>query len=516
MSGRAGLVAVRSGRSSAIDDATSIAKWRGPVTTAIDAGAGWMLAATGHARAFSSEGVTVGLHGWIEGDDGERSTDAEWLHSVVVAHGPAALTHRRGGYAVVIIDATRGLAVAIRDFMGTRPLAWGAEGSVRAIASEPLQVPVLLGQHPANDERTTSHYLDTTKPPVDATFVEGARYLPPDSTLRVSDHHLVVVPRAQAIDRLMVDDDDALAGVRTRLDRAVATMGRGAQKLASHASGGVDSGVIAASASSQFPDVTFITHRVRGLTEADETDRAAQLAAYCRADHHIVEIDPFDTYERVRRDILIHAPSHPTMWLSGATITEAARHGHDRILVGQLGDEWLTMAGGPLAHAAWSRRLSPTLAFARYGVAHDGVRALEMAYLVARLVAGGLLRRRRYGPHVLATFAADSWVQRTITGTERLGTLNDIGVDFPFADWDYVRFVLGLDVWQRNRPGVPKRVLREAYSDVLPESYVDDPIKANFYRVPELAFGGRSTDAAAWQEIRQGWVDAWRAALGSL
>lgn len=516
MSGRAGLFAVRSGQPLPTERLFETVTWRGDVSARVNAGLGWTVLTTGTAAMVTRNEVTVALHGWVAGFEGATIRSAEYLAELVNLDGLGALKRLEGGFAAIIVDASRGLAVASRDFMGTRPLCWGAENDNRAISSEPLGIPLLLGQTPKPDESTIDHYLAKTRPGVTSTFVAGAFAVPPDAILKFKADQVVVEARLRRIEQIDIADADAIARIRSMLDASVAARLSGSTSPASQASGGVDSGVVASAATNINHTTSLITHRVRGLAEWDETRRAAELAKLCDAKHTIVEMEPAEIFESVISSILIHGPSHPTMWLSGRTTVEAAVLGHDVLLTGQFGDEWLTMAGGPLAHAVWSRRLRPTLAFAQSGISADNVSRADMARMVARLSVSGLVRGRRHGQHVLDTFKADAWVQRANTGIERVGSLNDIRIEHPFADWDFVRLVLGLDVWQRNRPEQPKRILRQAYADLLPQSYVDDPIKANFFGIPEFAFGGEFKGSEAWAEIRRRWVIAWRESLAGL
>ena len=110
----------------------------------------------------------------------------------------------------------------------------------------------------------------------------------------------------------------------------------------------------------------------------------------------------------------------------------------------------------------------------------------------------------------------DSLVQRTLTSVERIGAKNDISVEFPFADRSYVATILGMSAWQRNRPGRPKRILRDAFADILPESYVNDPIKASFQNVPSEALSSAISGPEAWAEVRATWLEAWRKDLATI
>lgn len=518
MTGTAGLFALRTHRPTTplagLDRIHSLGvHWRGQPNEIVDAGDGWQLMTTGSASVAQLGPITVAIHGWVEDDAGQRTADARWICQLIAGAGIGDLMERRSGFAAIIVDASRHLAIGLRDFMGTRPLYWGARGTDRSFASEPLAIPLLHGERPHADEDTIADYLERRRPTDIATFVAGAHSIPANASVRMSSDLIATTRQPRPIKAIEADEEMALEGTRTRLDTAVEIRLATARRPSAHASGGVDSGVVAASAAHLQPATTLITHRVRGLHESDETGRAAQLASKHQAAHRIVEIDPAETFERVRDDILIHGPTHPTMWLSGATITAAGQDGHDRLLTGQLGDEWLTMAGGPLAHAAWSRRLKPAFAFAKHGISEERTPPRDMAVRLARLVIGGIIRRRSYPQHVLDTFSTDAWIQRTIIGIERLGSLNGVEIEFPFADRGYIEYVLGLDVWHRNRPDEPKRILRQAYSDLLPQSFVQDPMKANFFRVPELAFNGSVTEHEAWSAFRSGWVDAWRTAL---
>lgn len=484
--------------------------WRGEVSEQHTVG-GWTLTASGNASIARREDASVALHGSPD-IDGQYLTATD-LVECFSTHGKSFLEALTGSFACIVVDRRAGRVIAVRDFVGTKPLLWGEAGGRVALASEPLAVPLLLGEFPKPDETTIDRYLKFQGNDLRRTMVDGAFALPPNSISTLTDRHLVSEPITLDVPKLEISEEEARSTTRAVFDRAVRRSIREGERAIAAASAGVDSSVVAVSGLSQNVVESIITTRTVGLTEWDETPRAALIAERYGVAHHVVDVPAPDTLHRISDQILVHGPCSPTAWLSIATIERVAREGADVLLEGHLGDEWLTSAGGPVEQSVRDRDLSHLVDFVRREIEDGEVAARYVPNYLGWIVGSSLKRGTSYAQFLLEQILTDGGAQTTLRTIERAACAADVRIELPFGDRDYVEHVLGLSAWQRNRPGEPKWILRQAYADALPEPYVTDPIKANFADVTSLALEGRRSGISAMWYVKATWVDRWRQAL---
>ncbi len=495
------------------DRVTELIDWRGEVTDRRTVG-DWILTATGSATIVSIDdrrGMTVLLHGTPEIDGEPVPADEVAERWKLEGRDFVRLLH--GSYAFVIVDAEANRVHAVRDFMGTKPLMWGEHEAEACFASEPVAVPLLLGQTLKPDEQTIDEYLKFWPHDMRRTMVDGATALAPNSITTLAERHLVSESIPVTVTNHEFADDEAVASTRQVFDRAVKASARGGEHVIAAASAGLDSSSVAVSGLSQGIVKGIATARTVGLDEWDEVPRAALIAERFDVPHHVVNVDAPDALHKISERIFMTGPESPTAWHSIATLERSVDEGADSFLVGFLGDEWLSLAGGPIAQSITDRDLGHLPAYVRAAVKDEEIDVGRIPYYLAWLTGSAIKHGVPYSQRVLQLFLASGGLQSIFLSLERTASAKNIALGIPFADRRYVEHVLGLPAWQRNRPGQPKWLLRQAYADVLPEPYVSDPIKADFSDVPSLALGGRAKGMQAVWYFRATWVDQWRQAL---
>lgn len=474
----------------------------------------WTLTVTGNATLDSDGKHALALHGSPLLDDAPL-TGTELL--AAAGSGWTPLIHRlTGSFAFLLLDHDSGRVRAVRDFIGTKPLAWGERGSDVAVATEALAAPVLLGLPLLPDEGSIDRYLKGGGYRLTQTMVDGVRSFPPNSISTIAASHVVSEPVPVPVEAIDAEDDEVLTETARLVDRAVRRSIVDSTRVLAAASAGVDSSVVAASGLRQGLVESIVTTRTVGLDEWDEVPRATLIADRYGVPQHVVDVPGPDSLHRMTDEILVYGPGSPTGWLSIATIERASELGASSFLVGYLGDEWLSLAGGPVAQAVNDNDWRRVPAYLKAYLDEDELHVRYIPSYLGWLAASSAKQGTTYANRVLDHFHGSGSLQMTLTTIERAACVYDIALGMPFADRDYVSFVLGLPAWQRNRPGEPKWLLRQAFADALPEPYVTSPIKANFYDVVSLALDGRRTGPAAEWFVRASWVDAWRQALAEL
>ncbi len=160
--------------------------WRGDIT-ATEAGPIGVIHALGGATVARRAHVAVALHGRLDnlaalrGDLG-LAPDADpgaVVAEAYLRHGDEFGGRLVGDFALLVLDERRGTVLAVRDWVGTRPLFWGKHGEVVAWGSEVKQVLALLDLPYRPDERTLAAYEQMATPELTATFAEGVLAVPP-------------------------------------------------------------------------------------------------------------------------------------------------------------------------------------------------------------------------------------------------------------------------------------------------------------------------------------------------
>ena len=509
MNARAGILAVSGADPHQAKERTAAAiellPWRGVHGETIETDT-WCVANTGAAQIAHGQGVVVVLHPSPSGPDVDE------LHRAVVAGGVAEIELVRSPHACAVLDSRTNEVHLSRDFMGSRPLYWGRHGHELAIGSDPLAVQLLLGLDPTPNETKVHGFLNRVPPTVYDTFYERVSSVAPDTVLTIGRQTVERVRRFEPL--APVDDDTANSRVRSALLTAVERSVADVKTVACNASGGLDSAVVAASAAVLDRCDSFITHRVLDL-EDDETERAAELAEMHQVHHEIIRLEPSDTVSQITKNIRAIGPVHATAWLSGATVERAAQRSADVILPGHPGDYWLTMASGSLGQSLRDRDPRAAWKFLREYRKDTDASLFRTTGMAVKQTARGLLIGP-YANYCREFFRCDEPLQLTIQSLERFGALFDVAVELPLADRDYVEAVLGSTAMQRNQPGRPKAILRDAFANDLPPSFVVDPIKANFFNVPTLALNDGHKGYDAYTRVKELFVDAWRDDLKEL
>jgi asparagine synthase (glutamine-hydrolysing) len=455
----------------------------------------------------------------------------------------SALHRIVGDFAFAFFDRTESRLMLARDAIGQRPLFWHRGNGFFAFASMPRGLHALDGIARAPDRDTVVDFAGHLGWRGPRSFHAEVQ--------RVEPGHLVIVspegergrrywnpaPPALRLRRF----DDYVDAYREILDRAVASRLRGADAgVASHLSGGWDSGAVAATAArlmavsggrlaafTSVPKPAFAAEQPWRNRFSDEGPRAAAVAAlHPNIDHVPIvnssgsPIADLDDYVRVFGRPLYNLCNH--VWL--APIRDAARARGARILLtGEIGN-W-TISAGPHALLAdylrqgrlvgWAREAGAMLATRKARLRNIAASSFgpwipDVLWRHARKLAPGselavvtplhpdlldqLERRQeaerrgpayRPGDQKAATRQA---LQEMDFGQYRKGVLAGWGLDKrdPTADTRLIDFRLSLPLELLLRNGQRRPLARAALSDRLPPAVLDAP--------------GKGYQAADWSE----------------
>ncbi len=445
-----------------VAEATRRAPWRGAVTTSF-VGGGGEICALGSARAARIGHVAVALHGRIDnleavsralGLIGEPDPCAVFA-TTYTRYGDECAAHLLGDYAGLLLDEQRGILLAVRDWIGTRPLFWGCRGATVAFASEVKQVLALLDQRYELNEAALTAYEQLVAQPLDTTFATGVHaVLPNGHAVARSGQPVTVSRRRVRFEPVDCSLAEAASLVRDRLVTAVSRRTADAHWLGSMLSGGMDSTSVVASASLLArrgvgpPVRVAFTTSYPDVPESDETAYAQAVAEFWSIPWTPVVIRPAEFLHWPEEGFVYHdGPTFPAFRVFASLATAAAEAGVDVLLTGDAG-EW-----------------REALRWARY----KGRRRSPMG--VGRQAARTLVRRLR-GARAEAYFEAGPAhhsVRWSLEAQEREAARRGIRIEFPFCDIELASLLAGLSPKLRSSPSSTKIVTREAMIGLLPD-----------------------------------------------
>lgn len=435
-------------------------------------------------------------------------SDTEVLAHLWEEYGEAMVQRLTGMFAFVVHDDRRGVLFAARDRLGEKPLLYAEVDGELFIASELKALTPLLGPAPRIDRRALALYLNCMYVPAPLTILEGARKLPPAHWLRHDADGLTV--RRYWEPRLTVDwamtEAEAVAGLRERLQAAVASQLQADVPIGIFLSGGLDSAAVVAcavEAGGELP-TTFTMGMGGGL---DEREWAELVATKFGTRHHELwaDVQVRDLFPRLMDHL--DEPFADSSVLPTYMVAQAASEHLKVVLTGDGGDELLagydayhwqatqrsTRLGGRV-----TRRLAKLCGHAGY----DQYARAEWPrcnWLQVRSIYHGDELSRWLGEPV--QFIEDFWEEHRwldftdmdplsvafehdfnyylpddlLKKVDMASMLTGLECRAPFLDHRLVEFCMRIPPTLKLRGGQTKHLLRRAMHGVLPEAIVRRP-----------------------------------------
>jgi len=464
----------------------------------------------------------------------KTNTDTETIVHLWEDEGVDCFTHLVGMFAFAVWDARRRQLVLARDRLGQKPMVYRHEAGRLLFASELKSILALRDVPREIDRGSLDEYLTYQYVPHPNTIFRGIRKLPPAHYAVYQDDRLDV-RRYWSPDfahRPSRHDPDDAQRLREALEESVRLRMRSDVPLGAFLSGGVDSSLIVAlmQRNSNTPIKTFTI----GFPEPeyDESSYARAVAAHLQTDHHEFQVTP--NAVEVLPKLIWHfdepfadSSAIPTWYLSHHTrrhVTVALTgDGGDELFAGYARYRAVALAAaldrlpGPvrrvLASRLWQhiptsgrqksklrrlQRFSEALAMSparRYldwiGIFNEPRRAElytdeALAALPDSDPAGFLLQAWQQSRSADGVAAAANTDLLTYLPCDLLAKVDTASMAHglecrqPFLDHRLVEQAVRLPTASKYRGGQGKRILREAFGDLLP---------ANIWRRPKMGFG---------------------------
>jgi asparagine synthase (glutamine-hydrolysing) len=461
---------------------------------------------------------------------GERvsvdSPDPELVLAAYLRFGDRFLEHLNGEFSLAVADSRRGRLLLARDAIGTRPLYFYRHGKTFLFASEVKAI----NSHPLVHLRPNDAHLAQYLLGAPVIYDEGLTFFAEVSS--VNPGHMVVLTDAGLQARSYWDfpthrdssrsTSDCIEEFRCVFQKAVGRRLRRANPVAISVSGGLDSSSIYCVAQALRVDRAQRVPNVIGLTYSSPVGSPSDEDIYVRDLERALGVQIIDVpiragFLEAAKDLMWYGEM-PVLDNLGASSTalfrQACQLGARSLLSGTWGDQVLFNDGyivDLLHHGRWIQALSHLREFNRWNV--DVHRSAFAGRLVRNLARRALPRviipwlkrarhRRLRSTHHIRFYSREFWniafscaqygtpmpakhgrasiddLLRTVRsplsrfvleGCNKTSYAHGVEVDYPMLDRDLITFLISIPGELQNPGGVPRGLLRESMSGLLPE-----------------------------------------------
>lgn len=220
--------------------------------------------------------------------------DGEPIAHLYEDMGADAFAELNGMFAVAIWDARRHRLILARDRIGQKPLYYAANEDRIVFGSELKCLAAVEGVCNEVDPAAIDEFLTYQYIPHPGTIWKGVRKVPPGHYV-VYENGVASVHRYWDFDPTVenpVDHDTAVDRVRELLTDSVRLRLQSDVPLGSFLSGGIDSSIVTALAQSQSREPVRTFSIGFPISDFDETQYAAEVAAHLGTRHQRFEVQP--------------------------------------------------------------------------------------------------------------------------------------------------------------------------------------------------------------------------------
>ena len=468
-------------------------------------------------------------------------SDTEVLLKIYILEKENCLNRLNGFFSFCIYDAIEQTLFLARDRYGIKPLLYLFDEDKFLFASEMKSI-LAYGINKEIDYTSLFTYLQLNYIPAPHTIFERVKKLMPGHYLKVSSRQLAVdkyyeIPYNRDLaQKELLSYDEAKDQFKLLLEASVQRRLVSDVPLGSFLSGGIDSSVVAALASRHKPDLHTFSIGFRDEKFFDETIYASAVSKHINSNHTVFSLTNNDMFAHVHSMLdYIDEPFADSSAIAVYILSKETRKHATVALSGDGADELL---GGYNKHAAFYRALHPgwkenTVAFlsplwgllpkSRHAPFSNKVRQLsrfaEGAHLSSRdrywrwagfadeSTASRLLShesKQKFSQEyesrkreilstlpikesmndILLTDMRLVLTNDMLTKVDMMSMANSLEVRVPFLDYEVVNFLFSLSDDFKINGVIRKRILQDAFRDILPPELYNRPKKG--FEVPML------------------------------
>ncbi|HEY9005724.1 MAG TPA: asparagine synthase (glutamine-hydrolyzing) [Ohtaekwangia sp.] len=469
-------------------------------------------------------------------------SDTEVLLRLYMEEKEHCLNKLNGFFSFCVYDKADQTFFLARDRYGIKPLLYLFDEHKFLFASEMKSI-VEYGIEKNIDYNSLYIYLQLNYIPAPDSIFQDVKKLMPGHYMKVSHQHIDIQPYytipydASAAENNPITYQDAQKKLRDLLEASVQRRLVADVPLGAFLSGGIDSSVVTALASKHKPDLHTFSIGFRDEKFFDETEYARLVAKQFNTEHTVFSLTNHDLYTHVHSVLdYLDEPfadssalavyilsketrKHATVALSGDGADEllagynkhAAFHriiqkGWKEEAVSALDPLWRALPksrNSPIANKArqFARfsegmRLSAKDRYWRWASFADKDEALKMFHpdlRTSKWLNDFVPRRKSILSSIpdkesindiLLTDTQLVLPNDMLTKVDMMSMANGLEVRVPFLDYEVVNFIFSLPGDFKINRSLRKRVLQDAFRDVLPEKLYNRPKKG--FEVPLL------------------------------
>jgi len=436
----------------------------------------------------------------------QTSSDTEVLLYHLIENGTSAIHDLEGCFAFAFYDKKEDELLLVRDRMGINPLLFSIGEDQISFASELNAFKWLIDEHDI-DQVSLSYYFRFTYIPAPRTILTQVQKLMPGHYLRVKGADFDIVNYTKEESKpLDLDDYDSLKKeLRIRIERAVISRLNADVPLGTFLSGGVDSSIVSAIAADFKTELRTFSIGFKEHEFYDESKYAQLVADHIGSKHHAITLSNEVVIEELPR--ILKAFDEPFADSSAIAMYFLAEKATKHLTVCLSGDGADELFGGYNKHTAFVKSKDPgiLLSMASKLASKTGKRSRSswLSNKVRQLQKFRKLQSLKWPDSYwfLASFTSKEEVASVLQKStfelpdfkledslssmlkmdqnfvlpndmlkkvDLMSMSNSLEVRVPFLDKSVVDFANQIPDEYKNDGEVGKRILRDAFADLLP------------------------------------------------
>lgn len=467
-------------------------------------------------------------------------SDTEVLLQLFIRHGSECLSKLNGFFSFCIYDKLEQSFFLARDRFGIKPLLYLFDEDKFLFASE-MKSMLEYGIDKEMDYTSLFTYLQLNYIPAPDTIFTHVKKLMPGHYLKVSRRKIesrcyyTIPARTKATESISYPD--AKEKLKILLEESVQRRLVADVPLGAFLSGGIDSSIITALASKHKPDLHTFSIGFKDEKFFDETEYATLVARHFKTDHTIFSLTNDDLYRHVNSVLdYIDEPFADSSAINVYILSKETRKHATVALSGDGADEMLAgynkhAAFHRMMHRGWKEHmvsaLSPVwnaMPQSRNGILTNKIRQFkrfadgmklssqerywQWAGFANESAISALLSENSKSKFQMQQFESRKkellrfipdrekindvlladmnlvLANDMLTKVDLMSMANGLEVRVPFLDYQVVNFLFSLPDDYKITSTIRKRILQDAWRDILPEKLYNRPKKG--FEVPLL------------------------------
>jgi len=456
------------------------------------------------------------------------NSDTEVILNLYILKGPSFLEELNGFFAFCIYDNVLKTLFLARDRMGIKPMYLYKDGDVFLFASE-LKALMAMGIPKVIDQTSLFTYLQLNYIPAPASIFSNVQKLMPGHSLLIDQGQMKIdswysIPCHPANGE-HDSYETACSRIRELMDQSVQRRMISDVPLGTFLSGGIDSSIITGLAARHTPSLKTFSIGFKDEPIFDETRYAEEIARLHHTDHQSFRLSTEDLFG-VLAEVLDYT-DEPFADSSALAVYILSRETRKHVTVALSGDGADELYGGYIKHRAeyrmrnaglaekmvqWGNPLWKSLPKSRNSAAGNKFRQLERfangmslspadRYWRWASIAGehesgqltlsgnglsDLYKARKMA--LCSDIKGNGDLNDILLNDMHLVLLNDmlvkvdlmsmansLEVRVPFLDHEHVGYVFSLPWQYKFGKDQGKKILRDAFKDLLPETILNRP-----------------------------------------